>query len=131
MYDDIGLRCFRSGSRLGGRLLFFGFLLDRPRNVRCVEFISAGGVEGFLRPGWFGRVRPVVEHITAVDHDPGDLQHGKAKGRNQDNRQHANVTEGFHAARLSALLGSENAWAAAATAWAADTPEAVGPGSDG
>ena len=62
----------------------------------------------------------MVEDIAAIDHQTGDLEHGQAKDRDQDDRDNANVTEGFHAARPSDLLRSENACAAAATALADD-----------
>src|SRR5262249_56306445 len=50
------------------------------------------------------------------------------KNRNQENRDNANVTKGFHAARPPDLLRlrSENACAAAATALAEDTRTGVG-----
>ncbi len=91
-----------------------------------VDF-AAREIEGLLRPGLLGGLRLIVEHIAAIDHQAGDLQHGKAEDRDQDDRNDANVTEGFHAARPSDLLRSENACAAAAIALAVDTLGARAP----
>src|ERR1700704_1793081 len=93
----------------GGLWLFLPGLLDRTSDIGAIDFGSARKVEGFLRPGPLGRLRLIVEHVTAFDHEPGYLQHGETKDRGQDNRDDANVTKGFHAARPSDLLRSENA----------------------
>src|SRR5260370_25377413 len=113
------------GRRFGGFLL--GFLLNRTRDdvSGCPR-----KVEAFLRPGAFGRVRLLAHNVAAIDDESGDLPHGKAEDRSQDDGNDANVTEGFHAARPSDLLRSENAWAAAATALAADSLGASGSAAD-
>src|SRR4051812_1968963 len=90
---------------------------------------GAGEIEHFLRPGRFWLIRPIVEHIPAVDHEPRDLEDRKAKDRDQNDGNDADITIRFHAARPLALLRSENACAAAATALADVTLAAGASGS--
>src|SRR6266436_4583113 len=124
----VELRRFRrgGGGRFGGFLL--GFFLNRTRDISGV--VPAGWkVEGFVRPRLPGGVRLTVEYVAAIDHQTRDLQHGQTEDRDQHDRNDSNVTEGFHAARPSNLLRSENACAAAATAWAAEILGAAASGS--
>src|ERR1700730_15568066 len=131
-HDAVGLGrrcCDRRLCRLV--LLFLLRLVDRAGDVLSLEgFLASGKIQIVLRPGRSGRGRLIVEHVSAIDHEAGDLQHHEAEDRNQDYRYDANVTEGFHAARPSDLLRSENACAAAATALAADTLAVTGSGAD-
>src|SRR5262245_14533833 len=72
------------------------------------------------------RARLVVKHISAIDHEARDLQHGKAEDRDQHDRNDTDVAKRLHAARPLALRRSENASAAAATALALETFGAAG-----
>src|SRR4051794_21314484 len=94
-----------------------------------VGFAGAGEIQHFLRPGRFWLIRPIVEHIPAVDHEPRDLQDREPNDRDQNDRNDADITKRFHAARPLALLRSEKACAAAATALADDTLAAGASGS--
>src|SRR5262249_14232176 len=71
----------------------------------------------------------VVEHIAAVEHEAGDLQHHEAEDRDQHDRDNADVTERFHAARPLALRRSEKACAASATARAEGDTFGAGAGA--
>src|SRR5258708_13420014 len=118
-YDDaVGFCRFRrGGGRFGG--FFPGLFLNRSRDIRGVV-LAGWKVEGFLRPRAPGGLGLIVEYVAAIDHQTRDFQHGEAEDRDQHHRDDAYVAEGFHAARPSDLLRSENACAAAATALAAD-----------
>ena len=110
--------------------------MDRAGDVGRIGILPAAGkLRVSCAQDLLGRLlRLVVEHIAAVDHEACDLQHRKAEDRDQDDRNDADVTKRFHAARPLDLLRSENACAAAATALADDTLGAgagAGSGSDG
>src|SRR5262249_61205334 len=81
---------------------------------------AAGIVQHLLGPGGLLLVGLVVEHIAAVEHEAGDLQHHEAEDRDQHDRDDADVTKRFHAARPLAFRRSEKACAASATARADD-----------
>src|SRR5262249_53232505 len=81
---------------------------------------AAGEIQVFLRPRRLSPRRSIIEHIAAIEHEAGDLQHGKAADCDDDDRNDADVTKRFHAARPPDLRRSENACAAAATAFALD-----------